>query len=141
MDNDRKEIWKTLRDQFIESLKQDFVKFIDDPLCTVESIHITGTEEQAKCLLWFQKRCFLVTASGFKVSPNKYVLTLVLSINPVKYSKTLCTFRPLPKQNIHKSFLNHLRSNPKHFLLSFQVLLLNDGQMLSSKFLSNQILF
>ena len=84
MDNDRKELLKTLQDQFVESLKQDFVKFIDDPLCTVESIHITGTEGQAKCLLWFQKRCFLVTASGFKVSPNKYVLTLVLSINPVR---------------------------------------------------------
>ena len=70
IDTDRKELLKVLGDQFLDSLKQDFVKFIDDPLCTVESIHITGTEGQAKCLFWFQKRCFLVTASGFKVSPN-----------------------------------------------------------------------
>ena len=70
LDIERKEVLKDLQDQFMDSLKQDVVKFIDDPLCTVEAIHITGTEGQAKCLFWFQKRCFLVTASGFKVSPN-----------------------------------------------------------------------
>ena len=75
LDNDRIEVLKVLRDQFIDSLKQDVLKFIDDPLCTLEAIHVTGTIEQANCLFWFQKRCFLVTASGFKVSSNLYVLT------------------------------------------------------------------
>ena len=73
--DDRIKVLKDLRNQFIDSLKQDVLKFIDDPLCTIEAIHVTGTIGQANCLFWFEKRCFRITASVVKVSLNLYLLT------------------------------------------------------------------
>ena len=62
IDHARFEILAELADKFVESLLEDVSKYADDRLSNSKVVHITGTEQQSNCPLWFKKRVILVTA-------------------------------------------------------------------------------
>ena len=67
IDKARLDVLSKLCEQFLESLEQDVARYADDPLSTLDAVHVGGTEEQSNCHLWFQKRVLLITASIFQV--------------------------------------------------------------------------
>ena len=67
IDKARLEVLANLFEQFLESLEQDVSRYADDPLSTLDAVHIGGTEEQSICDLWYQKRFLLITGSIFQV--------------------------------------------------------------------------
>ena len=68
IDKARLEVLINLCKQFLESLERDVSRYADDPLSTLDAVHVGGTEEQSNSHLWFQKRGLLITASIFQVS-------------------------------------------------------------------------
>ena len=67
IDKARLEVLSNLCQQFLESLERDVSRYEDDPLSTLDAVHIGGTEEQSICDLWYQKRFLLITGSIFQV--------------------------------------------------------------------------
>ena len=65
MDENRVEVLKVLCEQFLEALEEDVKKYDNDPLSTDRAVHVTGTQEQSNCPLWYEKRGFLITSSYF----------------------------------------------------------------------------
>ena len=65
VDENRVQLLRVLGEQFLEALEEDLKQYANDPLCTASAIHVTGTEEQSACPLWYEKRNFLVTSACF----------------------------------------------------------------------------
>ena len=53
-------------------MKQDISEFHSDVLSNETSVHITGTEPQAECELWFDKRKLRVTGTQFLKFTNAH---------------------------------------------------------------------
>ena len=67
LDEDRFEVLQELMGEFLIAQKQDILEYNGDPLSTATGVHVTGTEEQALCPKWFEKRVGKITASPFLV--------------------------------------------------------------------------
>lgn len=65
VDDSRRSVLRELRDQFIQSLGMTIDKYMDDHLSNEHSVHVSGTDAQANCDLWFTERKLRVTASNF----------------------------------------------------------------------------
>ena len=67
LDEDRLEVLQELMGEFLIAQKQDILEYNGDPLSNATGVHVTGTEEQALCQKWFDKRVGKITASPFLV--------------------------------------------------------------------------
>ena len=67
LDENRLTVLQELMGEFLIAQKQDILEYNDDPLSNTTGVHVTGTEEQALCPKWFDKRVGKITASPFLV--------------------------------------------------------------------------
>ena len=80
IDDARLEVLLSLAEDFLLALEKDVRKYDNDPMSNSKAVHVSGTEEQSNCFLWFKKRVLLITASIFLVRICLYMKKLILII-------------------------------------------------------------
>ena len=92
LDDERKSVLKIQRKSFMDNLFDITDIYNSDSLSNDSSVHVTGSELQSKCDIWYKERSFRVTASTaleFTKNPQQLVNKFWKGPSDISYLKSI----------------------------------------------------